>query len=155
MKIWALKIPSNFGGYVKAYLLETLGFWHPYYQNSYGYIDQYITENNYGVHEIDLIKKITGFSIKEKLEYSGFMMIGSGLLAIIMLFSLILSLDFQKKRILLLYLTGMICWGLVMISTPVAFSLRYVFVLTLVVPILIFCPFFRDEKSKKNDIIKK
>ncbi len=157
LKIWALKIPSNFGGYVKAYLLETLGFWHPYYQNTYGYIDQYIAENDYGVHGTDLIQKTTGLSVREKIKSSG-LMIGSGLLAFVMFFSLVLTLNFQKKRMLILYLTSALCWGLIMISTPVAFSLRYVFVLTLTVPIFIFCPFFRIEKInklKKNDIIKK
>ncbi len=154
LKIWALKIPSNFDGYVKAYLLETLGFWHPYCQNTYGYIDHYIVENNYGVHETDLIEKITGLSVKEKIKSPG-LMIGSGLLASIMLFSLVLTLNFQDKRILTLYLASMLCWGLTMVSTPVAFSLRYVFVLALTSPIFIFCPFFKNEKSKNNDIMKK
>ena len=158
LKIWALKIPSNFGGYVKAYLLETLGFWHPYYQNDHGYTERYlVAKNDYEIHEIDIIKKVTGKSLKNNLDKFR-VMIGAGTMVFIMLFSLVISLDFQRKRIWLLYLTSLICWGLVMISTPTAFSLRYVFVLMLATPIFIFCPFFKSEKnkkSKKNDIMEK
>ena len=155
LKIWALKIPSNFGGYVKAYLLETLGFWHPYYQNDHGYTERYlVAKNDYEIHEIDIIKKVTGKSLKNNLDKFR-VMIGAGTMVFIMLFSLVISLDFQRKRIWLLYLTSLICWGLVMISTPTAFSLRYVFVLMLATPIFIFCPFFKNEKSKNNDIMKK
>ncbi len=158
LKIWALKIPSNFGGYVKAYLLETLGFWHPYYQNDHGYTERYLmVENDYGIHEIDVIKKVTGKSLKDNLDNFR-VMIGAGTMVFIMLLSLVFSLSFQKKRTTLLYLTSLICWGLVMISTPTAFSLRYVFILMLMMPIFIFCPFFKNEKNekqKKNDIMKK
>lgn len=158
LQLWAKKFPSEFNGYVNAYFLETMGFWHPYYQNSYGYIDQYIIENDVGIHNIDLIQKVFGISIKDSLEKFR-PMISTGLMVIIMMFSMILSLEFQKRRVLMLYLTSVLCWAIIMISTPVAFSLRYVFVLILALPIFVLCPFFRDKKQKrklliKNDIIE-
>ena len=156
MKIWVKNLPGNFGRYVKAYLLETLGFWHPIYQNEYGYIDQYVMENESGIHETDLIEKVTGGSIKKGLEAFR-PMLSTGLMVIVMLFSAVICLEFQKKRISLLYLTSVFCWVIIMVSTPVAFSLRYMFVLTLALPIFMVCPFFRLEKTKKTgkgDIIK-
>ena len=149
MKLWFKKLPKEFGNYVNAYLLETLGFWHPYYQNEYGYIDQYILDNDYGIHEIDLIKKTTGVSIKEKLEAFR-PMVGSGFMVFVMFVSLVLSLEFQKKKVLVLYLASALCWLIIMISTPAAFSLRYIFVLPLSLPIFVFCPFFRIQNAKKT-----
>ena len=152
LKIWLRNMPSNMDSYIKAYLLETLGFWHPIYQNEYGYIDQYIAENDYGIHGSDLWQKITGESIKDYLS-SLRPMISVGLIMIITFFSLTLCLDFQNKRIIMLFLSSICCWLIIMLSTPVAFSLRYVFVLMLMLPIVIVCPFFRKETT--NDIIKK
>lgn len=149
MIIWLKNLPENFDGYVNAYLLETIGFWHPYYQNSYGYIDQYIADNDYGIHETDLIKKGFGVSVKERLmEFRP--MISTGLVAIIMLFSMILILEFQNKRFVLLYITSLLCWMVIMVSTPVAFSLRYVFVMMLALPIFIAVPFSRNIFTKDD-----
>lgn len=143
-KSWISILPQHFGDYTKAFLLETAGFWHPIYQNPYGYIDQYISLNDYGIHNIDIIQKVTGSSIKEQLQ-SFRPMISTGLLAIIMLFSLTLATLYQKRSIALLYLPSLLCWGLIMVSTPVAFSLRYVFILMMMLPIFVFCPFFVDR----------
>ena len=68
--------------------------------------------------------------------------IGSALLAI-----------FKKKyRYLLLFLPGMLVFATIMIATPVAFSLRYVFVLALSLPVYILS-FLLDKREKmKTDI---
>lgn len=156
MKIWLKLLPNNLNGYIDAYLLETLGFWHPIYQNEYGYIDQYISENSFGINEVDLIEEVFGFSVKDGLKkYRP--MISTGLMVFVSLFSLLICLEYQWKRVVLLYLSSIFCWGIIMVSTPVAFSLRYMFVVMLMLPIIITCPFFQLERVKKaqnNDIME-
>lgn len=143
--LWAKLLPKHFPQYIHAYLLETLGFWHPTLQNSYGYIDQYIIENNFGIRGKDLFLSVFGFSLYDKLQAFR-PMIGSGSLFWICFLSLTLCLAKKKYHLIWLLLPQLFCWCSVMISTPVAFSLRYVFVLMMMLPINIVLPFLPNSE---------
>lgn len=139
-KIYVKWMPGYFDDYVKAYCMETLGFWHPWMQCDYGYIDIYIAENKLGVHNIDLIKKLAGFSIGEHLKNYKFY-IGSGTLLWILIFTAGLNLYNNKKDNILIYLPSVLLWITIMLATPVAFSLRYVYVMAILLPVYIITPF--------------
>ena len=137
--LWAELLPEHPGGYVKAYLLETLGFWHPTLQNGYGYIDQYILPNGLGIHAVDLFERLFGVSLQERLE-SFRPMLGSGLLFWAAAGSLSLCSGPERRK-RLYYAPQLLCWAGIMVATPVAFSLRYVFILLLLLPVNLVWPF--------------
>lgn len=147
IRLWAKLLPKHFGSYVKAYCLNTFGFWHPYIQNKYGYIDEYISENDKGIHPVDLFERMFGFSIKQDLlQFRP--MIGSGTFLWVMLISAALCAKKNGFYRLLFYLPGLLCWLCIMIATPVAFSLRYVYILALLFPVYVVYPFICNAKGK-------
>ncbi len=146
LKIWIALLPKCFGSYVKAYCLETVGFWHPYMQNKYGYIDIYIADNQDGVHEIDLFNRFFHLDIRE-LIHKFKPQLGTGTLFIIMLIMWGYCIKNKKKNYNILFVPAFGCWLTIMIATPVAFSLRYVYIMALQLPVYLTVPFF-SGKSK-------
>lgn len=150
LKLWLKLLPGHFKTYVRAYMAETLGFWHPYVQSvSFGYIDRYIAENYFGIKGCDLFEKFFGISIKKQLD--GFTpVIGSGSLAWIMIISANVCVAKGQNKKLWFYLPGFLNWVTIMIATPVAFSLRYVFVLLLLMPAYVLLPFINEKSSMQS-----
>ena len=137
-------LPKHFSEFVKAYCLETFGFWHPYSQNEYGYIDQFVADNTLGIHTVDAFKMVFGFSIQENL--STFRpMLGSGTLVWILFLSLTLCLELGQKKRALFFAPSLFLWLSVMIATPVAFSFRYVYVLAILFPLMLVYPFLHAQ----------
>ncbi len=142
IKVWMELLPDNFFTYVRAYLMQTVGFWKI---NSFqgNYWDYWIgvEDNDLGIKAKDLISLRFGRSISEILLWK-MRFISSGTTVWLMLFSLC-SLLYQgvgKERILvLLPLIG--CWITIMLAAPIAFAYRYVFALALAFPIIILIPF--------------
>lgn len=145
VKNWLTMLPKNLSIYVKAYALETYGFWMPGVQNKYGYIDRYIEKNEFGLKQTDLVEKITGISLKDILN--GFQIsIGSGTLAWLMLGSLALTMMLKKKQYISL-LPAILNWLVILVATPVAFSLRYVFILAIGLPFMLCLPFISQKRE--------
>ena len=148
LKVWAELLVPNFGTYVRAYLMQTIGFWKlnsfqgNYWDYWYGVEDNY----NYGLYEKDLLEEATGVSIKPFLVRCT-RFISSGAVVWIMLFSFFSILYQRKERqrlLVLLPLTG--CWLTVMIATPIAFAYRYVFALAMALPMVVFLPMYHTGK---------
>ncbi|EGP4872595.1 hypothetical protein Q1I10_000244 [Enterococcus faecium] len=152
LSLWARNLPSNIKIYTDAYILETFGFWVPGTKNSYGFLDTRVNTNNYGIKQVDLIEHLTGLSgMKKIIDARDFF--GSGTLLWLAIGSALLAIFKKKYRYLLLFLPGMLVFATIMIATPVAFSLRYVFVLALGLPVYILSPFLLDKREKmKTDI---
>lgn len=144
VRLWFSLLPEHLGGFIKAWLLETLGFWHPYLQNDYGYMAFGVVPNSYGIFAEDLIKKCFGFSLSNILPPLK-IQIGSGTLFWIALWGQFMSWMNGKRRMILFYAPQLICWLWCMIGTPVAFSLRYVFVLLISLPLNILLPFLPEK----------
>ncbi len=102
--------------------------------------------------QVDLIEHLTGLSgMKKIIDARDFF--GSGTLLWLAIGSALLAIFKKKYRYLLLFLPGMLVFTTIMIATPVAFSLRYVFVLALGLPVYILSPFLLDKREKmKTDI---
>ena len=144
LKVWFGLLPSNLGIYVRSYISATFGFWHPYAQNEYGYTSYTLIENDYGIHEIDLFQRIFNVSIKKNLEKDIFH-IGSGTLIWIMLISMALCLKKENYKGHMGFLPPLLCWAIILCATPVAFSLRYVYVLALELPVFMVLPFLKNR----------
>lgn len=144
-KTWASMLIPNFSEYVKGYCLETFGFWKIGVQNDYGYIDTYISENQVGIHRVDLFEKLFGVSL-EPFFANIRVYIGSGTLAWIMLWSAFSLIYSKRKQEILALLPSLVTWLVILVATPVAFSLRYVYILPLALPLFICLPFFARQQ---------
>ena len=143
LQSWLEMLPRHSKSYIKSYLLETLGFWHPWLQNRYGYIDIYIADNQYNIINTDIIERLSGHSIQSYLK-SFYPLLGSGTLFWIIVASFTLCIKRSKKIRCFFYLPAMFCWGTIMIATPVAFSLRYVYIFVLLLPLYITLPYLNN-----------
>lgn len=147
LKVWAQMLPSNFKEYVKAYLMNTYGFWSIEIKNRYGFVDTYMTINNLRIKKTDIIKNATGKSMKKVFSTPDFL--GSGTLLWITILSGIILIMNKKQKYLLVLLPCMISWLSIMVATPVAFSLRYVFMMVYALPLIIMLPFITKKDDNK------
>lgn len=150
IKIWAGVMTRNFGSYINAYCLETFGYWKLLVQNNYGYVDTYISDNELSIVPTDMFSHIFGISIQNKLN-SFRPMIGSGTLLWCFLICLYLCV-MQSERTWLILLPAFANWLVILIATPVAFSLRYVYIYALSLPLAFCLPFLmaRFQKEKMS-----
>lgn len=150
MGVWWNGCKSHFGSYVKAYLMQTVGYWH--YGETNSVCTQGCTENKLGVEQIDVIQNITGISLEpvfEKLILAGrkapvVCILGSMAMQIFMVFLLIIQYVRRKNVRQAVWLIPLIIlWGTIMIATPAFCLLRYLFPLFLLWPFFI-AEFFRE-----------
>lgn len=179
-KVWGNLLLKNPAIYLRAYGMDTFGFWAPGVQNRYGYVDLYITENDLGLHQTDLVQKLFGSTIRPLLKRR-MIWIGSGTLLWMTLGGMLLSILCRKstsRKISGSKITGSKISGregsgskisgregekagggdwiiylpalgnalTVFIATPVAFSLRYVYVFAIGLPLYVLLPFLRAEE---------
>lgn len=62
MKVWAGMLFPNFKHYVKAYMMETVGYWHVSVKN--WIVSPSTSERDIGLVEVDWIQRITGKSMR-------------------------------------------------------------------------------------------
>ena len=177
-KVWGNLLLKNPAIYLRAYGMDTFGFWVPGVQNRYGYVDLYITENDLGLHQTDLIQKLFGRTIRPLLK-KRMIWIGSGTLLWMTLGGMLLSILCRKstsrkisgskissskissRKISgskisgeeeekvgggdwIIYLPALGNALTVFLATPVAFSLRYVYVFAIGLPLYVLLPFLRE-----------
>lgn len=179
-KVWGALLLKNPAIYLCAYGMDTFGFWAPGVQNRYGYVDLYITENDLGLHQTDLVQKLFGRTIRPLLK-KRMIWIGSGTLLWMTLGGMLLSILCRKstsrkstsRKISgskisgregsgskisgregekaggggwIIYLPALGNALTVFIATPVAFSLRYVYVFAIGLPLYVLLPFLYAEE---------
>lgn len=153
MQIWLRTGLKNAGTYIRAYVMETYGFWVPGAKNSYGFLDTRVQDNDYGIARTDLFQRITGSDLPGRFATSC-TFFGSGTLLWALLLLAAMMIDSRKSRELLLEWPALLVVLTILIATPVAFSLRYVFVLAIGMPI--YCleafahPVLQGEESVRG-----
>lgn len=150
LKIWAEIFIQNPKAYIVEYLLNTLGYWDINKVTNNSYIN-YINWGNQqpfaGVTQIDIWGKITGHSIQEKL--AGVKRYSAAIGAWIVLLSMMLIIKNKKYKNLIILLPAFLTWATIMIATPIAFTLRYVYIVVLTIPLSIIVPTM-PQKPKKE-----
>ncbi|GAA2925289.1 DUF6020 family protein [Enterococcus raffinosus] len=146
IKVWARLLPKNFKTYIDAYLLNTYGFWAPFEKNYYGFLDTRVQNNDLKIKQVDLIKLATGSNVMQQvINKRNFF--GSGTLLCLMIIGFYIYW-IQKRKILWIgYLPSFLTWLSIMVATPVAFSLRYVFILAISLPLFFCLPFLKLKAS--------
>lgn len=149
MKVWWNGLQDHLGSYVKAYLMQTVGYWH--YGETNSVCTQGCTENELGVKQMDVIQKITGVSFEkifEKLVLAGrkapiVCMLGSMAMQMCMVFLLLLQYVRRGCASQAIWLIPLIIlWGTIMVATPAFCLLRYLF------PVFLLLPFLTAEFFK-------
>lgn len=159
-KVWGALLLKNPAIYLRAYGMDTFGFWAPGVQNRYGYVDLYITENDLGLHQTDLVQKLFGRTIRPLLK-KRMIWIGSGTLLWMTLGGMLLDILCREgsgskisggegekggKGDWIIYLPALGNALTVFLATPVAFSLRYVYVFAIGLPLYVLLPFLYAEE---------
>ena len=136
MKIYLKLIVKHPVMAVKAYSLETLGFWNiketsdiAYVQNKMWFDEPYIMK--------DKFKDIFGFSLDKILSPK--ILINYACFIWFMLYTIFYILYKKRKNLLIVIMPNLLVWLTIMVATPLAFSLRYVFSIILSLPIFILC----------------
>ena len=67
---------------------------------------------------------------------------------------MVFTIKTKNYKKLLMYLPALFTWGTIMLATPIAFSMRYVYILVLMVPYNFIIPFLKleDEDEKREKI---
>ena len=142
--VWWNGCKEHFGSYVKAYLMQTVGYWH--YGETNSVCTQGISENTLGVEQVDVIQQLTGISLEpvfEKLVLAGrkaplVCMFGSMAMQMLAVFLLTIQYGRRKKAVMMVWLMPlMLLWVTIMIATPAFCLLRYLFPVFLLWPVLI------------------
>jgi len=138
-KLWFELLLQNPGEYIRAYLLQTSGFWTFNVRGEEAYYSPIIWETlNDKIKNFDVIGQNKVISFRNDFlslpYYSG------GLFFWITCISILITFGICKKTSLLGYLPPILLWLTVMISTPMGQALRYVYILVLIIPLNVVYP---------------
>ena len=155
LKVWLQLGIRHPGTYLKAHLMETLGFWQPYGSNQGFYHDWFVgVQDIYhrGYTQKDLVLEATGTTLSPGLT-GRLTYVPSGTVVWIMLLSLVLVLcgPGGKKRRIAALLPYLFCWIAVTLAAPIAYSYRYVEMLAMGLPSFVALPFLREEREEEAE----
>jgi hypothetical protein len=149
LKYWVEIVIRNPKISVDAFLLENLGFWHLTYQDGFSYVQIGVWNNFYGIERRDILYQKTGIELDKYVIPKKY--ISSGLLFWLAMISAFLCFRINNIKKLLPYAPIIGLWLTIMIATPVAFSLRYVYILVLFIPLLIPLPGILKQCNENID----
>ena len=159
LETWLGMMKDNLGEYVKQYLMGTYGFWHIGRDLEYEFVKFDIPENDWGIGQSYFFESHFGYSAQDKLN-PRYDYLPSGLLVWILLWDIVMCW-MKKKSIYILPLLVMAGnWITLLVATPIAFGIRYLFVCVIGLPILLAYPWLvggRTDNEKctlfdrKND----
>ena len=149
LKVWAQLLPANFGTYVEAYLMQTLGFWQPGAflgnYNDYWIGVQDVADR--GWHLSDWIYFLIGYSPAQTLQRNTrFVASGTAVWLMILAAVLILAQGRDRRRLLILAPFAA-SWAVLMLAVPIAYSYRYIFMLAVGFPLVCVLPFCSTRTS--------
>ena len=144
LAVWVQLLPANFGTYVEAYLMQTLGCWQPgVFQGSY--TDYWIGVQDVagrGWHSTDWIETLTGRSLSQLLQRSTrFVPSGTMVWVMFLVFALVLAQGQGRRARLLVLAPFAASWLVLMLAMPIAYAYRYILMLAVGLPLLCLLPF--------------
>ena len=155
LRVWAQMFSHNLGSYVKAYILETVGYWHV---GTTGWVLYYGTRGGYGAeetglrlsasyggHDVQLMRDNirTSFPFFQNQMQPLSLLLNIAFLFWVTVFAA-LVLAFRKGgRYLLVFLPMLLLWGTLMIAAPTNCEFRYMFTFSAALPAFLAMPFLR------------
>ena len=158
LKIWAQLLPKNLDIYIRAYLNQTYWFWAPRQEGTVqcfytilSFADnQWLYEfvENNGIHDQPLFPEPVNTVLRSYYNLGKYFLREGICFWIMMTSALLLYLKKRVWKHLLIYVPCILLWLTIMISTPVAFSLRYVFAFVYGLPLFIGVLFIREKNGE-------
>ncbi len=158
---WAQMLPHNFSIYEKAYLQQTFWFWAPCQEGTVQcfYTIETVADNDWlpefleesGIHDQPLFPECINLALKKWFSLAD-KFLREGLCFWIILATLLLQIvKTGKHAFLVVYAPVTLLWLTIMISTPVASSMRYVLAFVYGLPVFIGLMFVRPEVSRDRE----
>lgn len=154
INVWLDVMKGHLGGYVKAYILHTYGYW--YVQADNWILDFGHTHDDIWLSEDYTDKSLLGEGVKSKVTQfeNGFVaspylgwLNNTGCLFWGMVFMLIVFL-YQKKYYMLVPMSCVLIYMIsLLVASPVSWIFRYVYCLLLILPIFVLMSLIRKEKK--------
>lgn len=154
-KIWFEIFLQNPVAYVKAYLLNSIGFWDINQATINAYTNHTMwptLQNDPQYVQNDYIEKLTNHSIRDLLEPH--ILISSAVFLFVTLIGCVMTIHRKKYMNLLIYAPMIATWITIMIAVPVAFALRYVYIFVLALPLSIIIPFLNVKETGETKLLK-
>lgn len=151
LSIWWKLMWEHPDEYFKAFLMNTYGFWGIETRNNEQYYQKDIWENTLGLHQTsplpDVIWKLFYRMYCNRFTYR-YLSAGT---AFWLLGTVILWLIYRRDYGMAVIFAPAVCNFLtLLLTTPIAFAFRYVFVVAMLFPFFILLPFITENKEKKE-----
>lgn len=143
---WAKLLPNNFGTYVEAYLMETYGFWSLSGQNEKAFPASSKKLEELGISN----RQIWPDGMQKGLDQfysSNYRMLAEGNLFWLTLFLFLFVLVSKNPQKVLVFIPVMAVWITLMISVPIAFSIRYMYPFAYALPFLVHIALAKEQKD--------
>ena len=147
--VWFSMLTKNFDVYVKQYLMGTYGFWHIGGETKYEFVKTDIARNWWDMYQNQPFENVLGYPMQEKIVEK-YDYISTGLLVWILLFDIVFCW-MRKKSVYIIPLLVMAGnWLTLMVATPTAFGVRYIYLLVIGLPLVLLYPWLlnRDPQGK-------
>lgn len=145
-KVWFKVFLQNPKEYVVAYLYNTVGYWDMTKSIFFGYTQEEmwpgLEKKDPGYIQSDFIKDVTGSSIRNILKPKT--AISSAIFFVVTLVFFNLVLFKKKYKYLLVFVPALLTYLSILVATPVAFTLRYIYILVLTIPLYFFLAFDKN-----------
>lgn len=153
---WFSMLHKNLDKYVEQYLMGTFGYWHIGRDTNYELMKQEVADNTWGMHQTSPVETYFGYPMKQvlggKYDY-----IATGLLIWMLLFDAVLCWMKRQSGYIVPLLIMIGNWMTLMVATPTAFGVRYIYVCVLGLPLLLIYPWLvpgRGKDKPENSIGK-
>lgn len=151
-KIWFQVLLKNPKKYIIAYLYNTVGYWDINKAIFYGYTQEEmwpgLEEKDVGYTQYDFIKEYTGKSIRSILKPN--VAISSAIFFFITIALFNLTVYRKKYKLLIIFAPALLTYLSILVAVPLAFTLRYIYILVLTIPLYIILP-VTGEYIEGND----
>lgn len=138
--------------YTKAFLMETLGFWNV---NKASFV-AYIQPSNFssgGVYDeviqTNYLKKFFGLEIYNKLYPK--QPVSHAIFFWVMMLGILNIVRLKKYKYILVYIPSIVLYITLLMATPIAFSLRYIYILVMMLPFAIILPMVNKPNKLLNE----
>ena len=135
LKVYARLVRDNPDKAVRAYCLATFGFWSTAKTTGNGYVSvrMFFKDN---MQQTDYFEKLFGYSIATTLIPRRYISGADLFWLVLLMFAILLWV--KQYKYLIPFIPALTGWATVMVATPVAFSLRYVYYLFLLQPVFVY-----------------
>lgn len=155
LKVWSELLIPNFDIYIKAYLQQTYWFWAPRQEGDVqvfytietfadnSWLIEFVEKN--GIHDQPLLPESLNSVLRSYYNYGRYFLREGVCFWIMLGCALLLFLKRKNWKEFVIFLPCILLWLTLMISTPVASSMRYVFAFVYGLPIYFVFLLIKDE----------